>query len=145
MRSETVVHGYRPQAGIASSFDIDMRVPDNRGFLRTHPMLFEQPARAFGVGLLGGKAVSPIDLAEEGAQPERFHDGARGNDGLVREHGQLAGCSVRRLLNSGKRLTDARVDRSVGEFVFAEVRDKKLKTLANDGPLDRFAPYHPPD
>src|SRR5258708_3386378 len=139
MRSETIVHGYRRQAGIASSFDVDIRVPDNRGFLRLHSMLFEQPARAFWVGLLGGKAVSPIDLAEEGAQPERFHDGSRGNDGLVREHGQLAGCSVGCLLNGGERLTDARVDGGVVEFVFAVVRQKKLKALANDGLIDRFA------
>src|SRR5260370_28936005 len=73
MGRETIVHGHRPEASVAPSFDVDMRVPDNRGFLRTHSMLFEQPARAFGVGLLGGKAVSPIDLAEERAQPERFH------------------------------------------------------------------------
>src|SRR5258708_4099500 len=139
MRSETIVHGYRPQAGIASSFDIDMRVPDNRGFLRLHSMLFEQPARTFGIGLLGGKTVSAIDLAEERAQPERFHDGPRGNDGLVREHGQLAGCPVRRLLNGAERLTDARVDRSVVKFVFAVVREKKLKALANDGLVDPFA------
>src|SRR5229473_8323369 len=122
MRSETIVHGHRPQAGIASSFDVDMRVPDNRGFLRTHSMLFEQLARAFGVGLLGGKAVSPIDLAEKGAQPKRFHDGPRGNYGLVREHGQLAWCSVGCLLNGGERLADARVDGGVVKFVSAVVR-----------------------
>src|ERR1700722_20835820 len=95
MRSETVAHAYSPQAGIASGFDVYVGVANDRSFFRTHAVFLEQLARAFRLGLLGGKAVSAIDLGKEWAQTECVDDSARRHDRFVREHRQLTKSAVR--------------------------------------------------
>jgi len=89
MRSKTVAHAYRPQTGIASGFDVYVGVANDRSFFRTYAVFLEQLARAFWVGLLGGKTISAIDLRKEWAQTESVDDSTRRHDRFVREHRQL--------------------------------------------------------
>src|SRR5216684_4761744 len=42
MRSEPIGHAYRPQPGIATSADIDVRIANNRGVLWRHAVFFQQ-------------------------------------------------------------------------------------------------------
>ena len=59
MRGKAVTYAHGPQAGIASGFDIDVRVPDDRRLFRPYAVFFQQIACAFGVGLLGGETLPP--------------------------------------------------------------------------------------
>src|SRR5580704_6201370 len=83
VRGKAVIHTYGPQAGVASGFNVDMRVANDHSFFRSHAVFFEQLACAFGVRLLAGKTVASIDLAEESAQSQRLDDGTGGADRLV--------------------------------------------------------------
>ena len=75
MRREAVVDSNGPETGIASGFNIDVRVADDRGFLRSDAVFFEQFERTFRFGLLRCETVSTVDFREERAQAERINNG----------------------------------------------------------------------
>jgi hypothetical protein len=71
MRSEAISYADGDHARVASRIHVDVGVTDDRGVLRLQAILFEQPARALRIGLLGREAVAAIDLLKELTQPER--------------------------------------------------------------------------
>ena len=99
VRCEAVSHSDGPQSGIASGFDIGVRVSHDGGLFGAHSALCEQLARALGIGFLRRKTVSAVDLREKCSQPQCLDDRPRRNDGLVGEHRQLSRRAVRRILD----------------------------------------------
>jgi hypothetical protein len=68
MRSEPIGHAYRPQPGIATSTDIDVRITNNRGVLWLHAVFFQQFSRSLRIRLLRAETIAAVNLGEEWIQ-----------------------------------------------------------------------------
>src|SRR5579859_763801 len=137
--SESVGYTAAPDAGIAGGEHVNIRIADDDGFFRRAAAFTAQSVYAQRVGLLGGEAVSAVDLKEEITQSERLHDLPRRVHGLVAKHGEPARRSVIEgceLLQSGQNPV---IDQSVIQLVLAVVKQKVLQRAHEERLVVRVA------
>ena len=123
---EAVGYAAGPEAGVASGDDVDGGVADHEGFVGTVFCFLQNGLGALRIGLLGGEAVSAVDVGEEFGESEGIDDGTRGADRFVGEDGHLAGEAVG-AADRGEHGLDAIVSVGVVEFVDAVVGEEVLE------------------
>jgi hypothetical protein len=130
VRSEAVGDAAGGDAGVASGEHVDGGVSDHESVSGLGVGLAKNGLDAHGVGLLGVEAVAAVNANEKISEPEFPDDGARGIDGLIREHGHFPLSAIR--LNVLERRANAIVDGGVIEFVGTVVSEEVVERLVEE-------------